>query len=92
MRIDDNLTKGDDGALVCAHCGTLVGRPGLGFLSEAVRVTGPPGAAGPQVLEHAERFVDRTVGFRQLCCPGCYVALLTEVVPEDEGSFRTKEL
>jgi N-methylhydantoinase B len=91
-RIDDNLAKGPDGALLCTHCGTTVGRPGETFLSEAVRVTGRPGAAGPQVREHAERFVDRAVGFRQLCCPGCYTALLTEVVPEDEDSFRTKEL
>jgi hypothetical protein len=32
------------------------------------------------------------VVFKQQCCPGCNVALLTEIVPADEQNYRTREV
>lgn len=48
--------------------------------------------AGPHVRDSGERFDDVPVLFRQRCCAGCGVALLTEVVPADDPLLRTKEL
>ena len=92
IRLDDNLVIGADDVVRCTHCGTAVGRRGGGFLADALRNELPPAAAGPQVRGKPELFVDRRVVLRQISCPGCYVSLLTEVVPVDEPSFRTKDV
>lgn len=91
-RLDDNLIVGDDEVIRCVHCDTAVGRRGADFLADALRSELPPTAAGPQVRGNPELFVDRAVIMRQISCPGCYVSLLTEVVPADEPSFRTKSI
>ena len=36
--------------------------------------------------------VDEEIVFRQWCCPGCFVALHTEVVPAGEPTYRSKEV
>lgn len=88
-RIDDNLVAapGPDGATVvaCAHCATVLGSAADGDDAElAVAVhDGPPSAAGPQITAVAADYVDAPVVFRQYCCPGCWTALSSAVVPAD---------
>jgi N-methylhydantoinase B len=90
--IDDNLALAGDGTVQCRHCGAVTGSGRRAPLDRAATRIGPPSLAGPQVRDNAELFIDREVVFRQLCCPGCMTALLTEVVPGDEPSARGKRL
>jgi N-methylhydantoinase B len=48
--------------------------------------------AGPQIRRKPELYVDEEIVFRQWCCPGCFVALQTEVVPAGEPTYRSKEV
>jgi hypothetical protein len=91
-RIDDNLLVDAAGAMRCAHCDAVAGRPGEPFLARAALIEGDPSLAGPQVHDAGAAFVDVRVVFRQRACGGCGAALLTEVVPADEPLLRTKEL
>jgi N-methylhydantoinase B len=91
-RLDENLVVDAGGGVRCGHCDRLASAAGEPFLSRAVEVRRDPGAAGPQVRDSGERFVDARMVFRQRCCAGCGVALLTEVVPADDPRLRTKEL
>jgi hypothetical protein len=93
VRIDDNLVQDSDGAIRCVHCNAVVGARGdETYLAKALRVSRPSAAAGPQVRIQPGQFVDRTVSFRQICCFGCGVALVSEVIPDDEPSYRRKSL
>ncbi len=89
---DDNVVIDAEGDFHCAHCGTLVGRAGGPFLGEASVRTGPPSLAGPQIRGEPALFVDAEIVFRQLSCPSCLTALLTEIVPASEVGLRTKTL
>ena len=44
---------------------------------------GPPTDAGPQILADAADYVDAPVVFRQYCCPSCWTAIYSAVVPAD---------
>jgi len=90
--IDGNVEVVDDGSVHCRHCGSVAGVDAEDPYSEALTFEGPPSTAGPHILEDGQQFVDRDIVFRQLCCPGCRAALLTEVVPADEPSARGKSL
>lgn len=84
-RIDDNLaelTIGDARVIVCAHCGRLLGDSKTGRLDLA-RYEGPSTDAGPQVTSDPAEYIDTPVVFRQLCCPGCWAALYSGIVPAD---------
>jgi N-methylhydantoinase B len=90
-RIDDNLVEvveATDGAgtvVACRHCREVLGTadPGSGpGLALAVH-EGPPTEAGPQILAVAADYVDAPVVFRQYCCPGCWTAVSSAVVPAD---------
>ncbi|WP_197377716.1 hydantoinase B/oxoprolinase family protein [Mycolicibacterium baixiangningiae] len=84
-RIDDNLVEariGDARAVACAHCGRLLGDSTTGRLNLA-RYEGPSSDAGPQVLSEPTEYVDTPVVFRQLCCPGCWTAVYSGIVPAD---------
>jgi N-methylhydantoinase B len=89
VRIDDNLVLGEDGAISCSHCATVVG-DSAGYLSKATLREGEPSMAGPQIKGHPEKHTDREVVYRQLLCPGCGVAFQSEIVPADEGPGRAK--
>jgi N-methylhydantoinase B len=45
------------------------------------RYDGPPTEAGPQIIATAADYVDAPVVFRQYCCPNCWTALYSAVVP-----------
>jgi N-methylhydantoinase B len=85
-RLDDNLVQvgGADGSSVaCRHCGEILGSGSdTTPASLAVaRYDGPPTEAGPQIIADAADYVDAPVVFRQFCCPNCWTAIYSAVVP-----------
>ena len=92
-RLDDNLvevTIGDSRVVGCAHCGRLLGDSKSGRLDLA-RYDGPSSDAGPQVTSDPGEYVDTEVVFRQQCCPGCFTAIYSDIVPVDHPD-RVAEL
>ncbi|GAA4701269.1 hydantoinase B/oxoprolinase family protein [Pseudonocardia yuanmonensis] len=82
QELDANQTL--DGATVrCRHCGTGLGTFGEAYLAELPRVETAPSGAGPHVWADPTTYVDEPVVFRQVLCPGCATALLSQVVPAD---------
>lgn len=92
MQLDDNVMMSADGALTCAHCGAGLGQRDEPFLALALQRVREPEAAGPQIRARAALFVDCEMVLRQSLCPGCHVVLLTEIVPADEPSWRSKQV
>ena len=88
MKLDDNLTLTEGGAVICAHCETLLGKNSREPLSNALRREGPARSAGPGVRADPKNFTTREIVLRQLFCPGCSTLLATEIVPRDEPFFR----
>jgi N-methylhydantoinase B len=43
--------------------------------------TAPRSSAGPQIIANPADYVDAPVVFRQYCCPSCWTALYSAVVP-----------
>jgi N-methylhydantoinase B len=86
-RIDDNLVEapGPDGAPVvaCRHCATVLGAAGADVELALAVHDGPPTEAGPQITANAADYVDASVVLGQYCCPGCWTALFSAVVPAD---------
>jgi N-methylhydantoinase B len=90
-RWDDNLVQiGEDQSarLQCQHCGAVVCRVTDNYLDHLAMVEGAPSEAGPQIFPHPELFVDLKIVFRQYCCPGCFTAFLTQVVPQERARQR----
>ena len=85
IEVNENLvvTLGGPAPVVsCAHCGHVITesgdiRSGLAF-HEGVHTE-----AGPQIYPEPERCVDARIVFREWYCPGCWVAVLTQVVPDN---------
>ena len=44
---------------------------------------GPSAEAGPQIIADPADYVDAPIVFRQYCCPSCWTALYSAVVPAD---------
>ncbi|QTJ66118.1 hydantoinase B/oxoprolinase family protein [Rhodococcus sp. ZPP] len=85
-RLDDNLaevTIGDTRAIACAQCGRLLGDDKNNTSLDLARFEGPSSTAGPQVTSDPAEYVDTPVVFRQLCCPGCWTAIYSGIVPAD---------
>ncbi|MEA5362581.1 hydantoinase B/oxoprolinase family protein [Amycolatopsis sp., V23-08] len=80
-RLDDNLVEPAQGGLACGHCGEHLSTPD-GEPAVAVH-EGPPSDAGPQIIANAADYVDARVVFRQYCCPSCWTALYSSVVPAE---------
>jgi N-methylhydantoinase B len=84
--LDDNLVvvAGGDGPVVaCRHCGHRLGPWGGNYLDGLARYDGDPAEGGPRISADPAQFLDTEVVFRQFCCPGCWTAVLTQVVPVD---------
>ncbi|SFO36055.1 MULTISPECIES: hydantoinase B/oxoprolinase family protein [Actinomadura] len=87
-RLDVNLVLVDDGGhpvVGCAHCGHRLGDRRHGPAMALARYDGPPEDAGPQVTARAADYVDAPVVFRQYCCPNCWTAIYSSVVPADHA-------
>lgn len=85
-RLDDNLVEvhtGDAAVVGCAHCGRQLGDSRTDTALDLARFEGPASTAGPQVTSDPSEYVDDPVVFRQLCCPGCWTAIYSGVVPAD---------
>ena len=84
QRLDDNLVAIDVGGteiVACAHCGRELGDPRTGPTLNLAEFEGPTSLAGRQVTADPGQYVDDEVVFRQLCCPGCWTAVYSGVVP-----------
>ncbi|MFI9388451.1 hydantoinase B/oxoprolinase family protein [Kutzneria sp. NPDC052558] len=81
-RLDDNLVE-VDAAVACRHCGRALGDARHGNVLRLARFEGPSSAAGRQVTSDPELYVDAEIVFRQLCCPGCWTAVYSGIVPAD---------
>ena len=84
QRLDDNLVAIDVGGteiVACAHCGRELGDPRTGPTLNLAEFEGPTSLAGGQVTADPGQYVDDEVVFRQLCCPGCWTAVYSGVVP-----------
>ena len=91
-RVDDNVLVDGDGELSCAHCGALLAAPGEPHLHRAVLRSGDVSLAGPHVRAADPPVVDEQVEFRQLLCPVCGTALLTEIVAVADSDTRRAAL
>jgi N-methylhydantoinase B len=83
---NENLVEIDAGGrrmLQCNQCGHNICARGENYLEHLALVEGAPEMAGPQIFPEPWRYIDIKVVFRQFCCPGCYTAFLTQVVPEN---------
>jgi N-methylhydantoinase B len=89
--VDDNVVRRADGTYHCVHCDTLLGDRSGTYLEKALRRESPPEKAGPQIRAPAGEFIDAPVVMRQMLCPGCYVALHTEIVPASEPARRDRQ-
>jgi len=85
-RLDDNLVQapapGGSGTIVaCRHCAEILGGSDPGDPLALAVYEGPPAEAGPQIIANPADYVDTPVVFRQYCCPNCWTALYSAVVP-----------
>lgn len=87
MHINDNLVN-IDGRTHCIHCNFPLGQAGEPALTGALLRRGDVTKAGPQVRSGVPKFVRTPVEFRQHLCPGCFTALLTEVVATEQQATR----
>jgi N-methylhydantoinase B len=87
-RIDDNVAYEEVGGkrkVVCNYCSQVISEDGQeDYRENLARYEGPVSLAGPQVWTDSSVYIDANVVFRQYCCPNCFTAFYTEVVPTDE--------
>jgi N-methylhydantoinase B len=67
--------------VACAHCGQRLGDPRASATLALARYDGPSTVAGPQVTSDPAAYVDDPVVFRQYCCPTCWTAVYSSIVP-----------
>jgi N-methylhydantoinase B len=85
-RIDDNLVqllREGSNLVACAHCGKQLADAAHDDRLRLAAYDGTPSEAGPQVTSDHTHYVDDEVVFRQFCCPGCWTALYSTIVPVD---------
>jgi N-methylhydantoinase B len=90
-RLNDNLVEVTvDGSrhVACSSCGRQLADEESATLDVA-RYEGPSADAGPQITSAPENYVDAPIVFRQLCCPGCWTALYSGVVPVGHPEHAT---
>jgi N-methylhydantoinase B len=93
-RLDDNLveTAALDGAgtvVACRHCAEILGGTAADAELAVALHEGPSTEAGPQIIANPADYVDAPVVFRQYCCPCCWTALYSAVVPADHVDTMT---
>lgn len=74
-------------AYFCAHCQHLLAE-GEDYFPRLAYYEGPSSLAGPQVASNSQHYVDDNVLFGQYCCPHCFTAYQTQVVPERDRGYR----
>jgi N-methylhydantoinase B len=81
-RLDDNLVV-EGNAVGCAHCGHQLADLSADSQLRLAVFEGASTDAGPQITSDPGTYVDDEVVFRQLCCPGCWTAVYSAVVPKN---------
>lgn len=92
-RLDDNLVEVQaDGRHVvgCAHCGQELGDAHASATLSLAIYEGAPTDAGPQVTSPPARYVDDPIVFRQLCCPSCWTATYSSIVPASHPNHAAR--
>jgi N-methylhydantoinase B len=85
-RLDDNLVEipHEGGHVVaCQQCGQLLGDARTDDRLRLAVYEGPSTGAGPQITSDPTLYVDAPIVFRQYCCPSCWTAIRSAVVPAD---------
>ena len=85
-RLDDNLVEVAATTAAPSWPAGTAGRSLADETADAARLArfdGPPADAGPQIITDPADYVDDEVVFRQFCCPGCWTAVYSAVVPAD---------
>jgi N-methylhydantoinase B len=67
--------------VACRHCAEILGGSDPGDTLALARYEGPSTEAGPQIIADPADYVDAPIVFRQYCCPSCWTALYSAVVP-----------
>lgn len=67
--------------MACRHCAEILGGSDPGDTLALARYEGPSAEAGPQIIADPADYVDAPIVFRQYCCPSCWTALYSAVVP-----------
>jgi N-methylhydantoinase B len=80
-RLDDNLAF-EGQAVGCAHCGHQLADLSVDTRLRLAVFEGASTEAGPQITSDPATYVDDEVVFRQFCCPGCWTAVYSAVVPK----------
>lgn len=80
-RLDDNLVF-EGHSVGCAHCGHQLADLSADTRLQLAVFEGASTEAGPQITSDPATYVDDDVVFRQLCCPGCWTAVYSAVVPK----------
>jgi N-methylhydantoinase B len=93
-RLDDNLVEtaapGGAGTVVaCRHCAEILGGTAADAELALAIHEGPSTEAGPQIIANPADYVDAPVVFRQYCCPSCWTALYSAVVPASHVDTMT---
>jgi N-methylhydantoinase B len=93
-RLDDNLVQapapsGSGTIVACRHCAEILGGSGPGDPLALAVYEGPPAEAGPQIIANPADYVDAPVVFRQYCCPSCWTAFYSAVVPASHPDTTT---
>jgi N-methylhydantoinase B len=86
VSVNDNIAESavnGDRRVFCRHCAYQICRASDSLLDALAIVEGEPAEAGPQIFSEGWRFIDTKVVFRQYCCPGCFTAFSSQVVPTD---------
>lgn len=82
--LDGNVALAEkDGSRViqCVHCSRVLAKADQNYLDHLHAYEGNVSEGGPQIFPDPAHYVDRKVVFRQYFCPGCFTALLTQIVP-----------
>ena len=86
IRIDDNVGYVEEGGkrkTICVHCSHMLSEDSQNYVDSLASYEGPVSMVGPHVFPDASVYVDAKTVFRQYCCPNCFTAFYTEVVPVD---------
>ena len=84
------MARGRAGTVVaCRHCAEILGGTAVDAELALAIHEGPSTGAGPQIIANPADYVDAPVVFRRYCCPSCWTALYSAVVPADHVDTMT---